>query len=200
MNSGFYAIKLIAINPGGCSDSLIKPYTVNLPAPVTALFSGSVVSNGTILFTNNSSNFIKSKWDFGDNSNSIIENPLHTFPDITNYNVCLTVFNSLNCPDSVCKELYTGISRIVAVPSGFTPNDDNHNDVLRVRGGPFAEMEFTIYNEWGNLIFSSTQQDIGWDGRYNGEAQPVGVYEYVLRGKTLEDKKITLYGAVNLTR
>ena len=200
LNSGFYAIKLIAINPGGCADSITKPYTVALPPPVTAIFTESVVANGSILFTNQSLNFLKSKWNFGDNTNSLLNNPLHTFPEISNYSVCLTVYNSLNCPDSLCKEVFTGISRIVAIPSSFTPNDDNHNDVLKVRGGPFAEIEFQIFNEWGNLIFSSTAQEVGWDGNFNGEAQPVGVYEYVLRGRTLEDKKINLYGVVNLVR
>lgn len=200
MNSGFYAIKLVAINPGGCGDSLTKPYTVTVPPPVAAHFTYAAVSNSVLLFTNTSENSVKSKWDFGDNTGSLANNPQHTFPEITNYRVCLTAYNSLNCADSICDDVFTGISRIIAIPSAFTPNDDSNNDVLRVRGGPFQEMEFTIYNEWGNVIFSATEQQEGWDGTYRGEAQPVGVYEYVLRAKTFDDKKVNLYGVVNLTR
>lgn len=200
MNSGFYAIKLIVTNPGGCTDSLTKPYTVSIPPPVVAQFSQTVVSNSVVLFTNLSENSTKLRWDFGDNTSSLSNRPQHTFPDIGDYRVCLTAYNSLNCSDTVCSDVYTGISRIVAIPSAFTPNDDNNNDVLRVRGGPFAEMSFMVFNNWGNLVFSSADQAEGWDGTYRGEAQPIGVYEYVLKAKTLDDKKINLYGVVNLTR
>jgi len=61
-------------------------------------------------------------------------------------------------------------------------------------------MKFQIFNEWGNLLFASPSQDIGWDGTFNGEAQPVGVYAYILKGKTADNMKINLYGVVNLIR
>jgi hypothetical protein len=74
------------------------------------------------------------------------------------------------------------------------------NDVLRVRGGPFLEMLFQVYNQWDNLLFSSTSQDLGWDGTFKGELQPVGVYEYILNARTMDNKKVKLYGPVNLIR
>ena len=88
----------------------------------------------------------------------------------------------------------------MAVPSAFTPNGDNVNDILKVRGGPFVEMEFRIFNEWGNLLFSSTSQNDGWNGKYRGDDQPTGLYEYTLKGITVENKVINLYGVVNLTK
>lgn len=200
MTSGFYAIKLVVINPGGCADSLVKPYNSSVPTRVEALFSETILANATVSFTNTSANSTKVKWDFGDNQTSTLDHPIHAFPQIETYKVCLTAYNSLNCTDTTCKNLFTGVYKIVAIPSSFTPNDDNVNDVLRVRGGPFSEIRFQIFNEWGNLIFSSDTQEQGWDGSFNGEAQPVGTYEYVLKAQTLENKKINLYGVVNLTR
>ena len=69
-----------------------------------------------------------------------------------------------------------------------------------MRGGPFVEMEFRIFNEWGNLLFSSTSQNDGWNGKYRGDDQPTGLYEYTLKGITVENKVINLYGVVNLTK
>ncbi len=198
--NGFYGIKLVVANPGGCADSLIKPYNPLLPTPATALFKDTVVSNAVVSFSNQSTNSIKVAWDFGDGQTSVIDNPIHTFPNIGTYKVCLTAYNTLSCTSSYCRDINVVLSSIVAVPSSFTPNQDDVNDVLKVRGGPLVEMEFKIFNEWGNLLFTSPAQNIGWDGSFNGEPQPVGVYEYVLKGKTAENKRINLYGVINLTR
>jgi gliding motility-associated-like protein len=198
--SGSYSIKLVVANPGGCADSLTKPYLLTLPLPAVALFSDTTLANAVVLFNNLSTNAVKVSWDFGDNQTSSTSSPQHTYPDVSTYEVCLTAYNQLDCPNTICKDIYVGLASIVAVPSSFTPNEDNVNDVLRVRGGPFTEMQFRIFNEWGNLLFSSGSQDLGWDGNFNGEAQPVGLYEYSLQGKTQDNKKINLYGAVNLTR
>jgi gliding motility-associated-like protein len=198
--SGFYSIKLVVSSSGACADSITKPYNVSLPLPPTPLFSDSVINNGVVSFKNLSINSVSVKWDFSDNQNSTIDSPTHTFPDVLTYNVCLTAYNSLSCSASSCKDIYVGLSSIVAIPSAFTPNSDNSNDELKVRGGPFLEIEFRILNEWGNLIFSSTSQDVGWDGRFNGELQPVGAYQYTFKGKTIENKNINLYGIVNLVR
>ena len=64
----------------------------------------------------------------------------------------------------------------VDIPTAFTPNSDGVNDVLAVLGGPFSEYNLTIFNEWGNLIFQSTNQNIGWDGYYKGKLQMAGTY------------------------
>lgn len=49
--------------------------------------------------------------------------------------------------------------------------------------------EFLIYNKWGNCIFESKDKDKGWDGRYNGEELPQGVYVYYI--KYLNEQGIT---------
>jgi len=198
--SGVYNVKLVVVTVGGCADSLIVPYTVSLPSPGSAPFSHSVVSNSQVSFSNLNSGSVNITWDFGDGQNSFINNPLHVFPDVATYKVCLTTFNTSGCVSSSCKDIFVGFSRIVAIPSSFTPNKDGNNDVLKVKGGPLTEMEFQIFNEWGNLLFSSTSQDIGWDGTFKGDQQPVGVYEYILNAKTQDNKTISLYGVVNLTR
>ncbi len=198
--AGVYSVKVVITTTAGCSDSLTKSYTVYFPPTADAPFSETILSTAVVSFSNLTVNTKKAFWDFGDGQNSILKNPSHKFPGIETYTICLTAYDTLDCIYTSCKEIYVGLARIVVVPSSFSPNDDNINDVLRVRGGPLVEMKFLIFNEWGNLLFSSPSQDIGWDGTFNGEAQPVGVYEYILKGKTADNFKINLYGAVNLTR
>jgi len=195
-----YNVKLTVINPGGCSDSTSKPYNVSLPFPAVALYSDSIIANAIVSFTNQSLNFKRVSWDFGDFQKSESENPLHTFPGAGTYKICLTSYNAIDCPNTFCKSLYVGLSNIVAVPAAFTPNQDGFNDVLRVRGGPLVDMDFRIFNQWGNEVFSSPEQSEGWDGSFRGDPQPVGSYEYILTGKTIDKKNIRLYGIVNLIR
>ena len=94
------------------------------------------------------------------------------------------------------------------VPSGFTPgNGDAQNDLLWVFGGPFRELEFKIYNNWGELIFESTDVGdcsphtcIGWDGTKAGVAQPMGVYIWTLKAVSVDDQPHEASGDVTLIR
>lgn len=69
----------------------------------------------------------------------------------------------------------------VYLPSAFTPNNDNVNDVLFVRSNFIDEMEILIYDRWGEQVFASTDQNMGWDGTYKGKPVAPDVYAYTLR-------------------
>ncbi len=69
----------------------------------------------------------------------------------------------------------------VFLPSAFSPNNDGINDVLLVRSNFIDEMEILIYNRWGEEVFSSQDQSVGWDGTYNGELLSPDVYAYTLK-------------------
>ena len=71
------------------------------------------------------------------------------------------------------------------VPSGFSPNGDGVNDFIGVMGGGIEEMEFSIFNRWGELIFNADcccSQACLWDGKYRNQIQNVGTYVYYLNG------------------
>ncbi|MBI2271242.1 MAG: gliding motility-associated C-terminal domain-containing protein [Bacteroidetes bacterium] len=88
----------------------------------------------------------------------------------------------------------------VAVPTGFTPNNDGVNDDVPVLGGPFLTVELKIYNQWGNLVYNSTDPKGAWDGKYNDIDQPAGVYIFTAKGKTIDGKEFNLSGDVTLIR
>jgi gliding motility-associated-like protein len=71
--------------------------------------------------------------------------------------------------------------RHVFLPDAFTPNDDGVNDLLFLRSNSLVDMYLVIYNRWGQKMFETTEQDVGWDGTYKGEKLPPDVYGYYLK-------------------
>jgi gliding motility-associated-like protein len=64
------------------------------------------------------------------------------------------------------------------VPNVFSPNGDNNNDLVFVRGGPFQEFQFSIFNRWGEIVFETTDQTIGWDGTFKTKLLDPAVFVY----------------------
>jgi gliding motility-associated-like protein len=85
-------------------------------------------------------------------------------------------------------------------PTAFSPNGDDVNDTFRMRGGPFAEYELRVFNEWGNQVFISTDPDIGWNGAYKDKMQPTGVYIWTFKGTTIDGNAYNMQGEITLIR
>ncbi len=202
--NGFYTIKQIVTSPEGCVDSIVKTNFIAMQSQPSTTISASsltaVLPKSIIDFSSQSLNYTELIWNFGDDYFSNLENPSHDFLDTGNYEVCLTALSSYGCADTSCLEITILASNPIAVPSAFTPNGDGNNDQFTVQGGPFLEFEMKILNEWGNVVFTSATQNSGWNGKIGNTDQPVGVYEYIVTGKTLNTENINLYGVVNLTR
>jgi gliding motility-associated-like protein len=88
----------------------------------------------------------------------------------------------------------------IFVPNVFTPNGDGKNDVLLVYGNYVASMQLRIFNQWGQLVFYSDNISQGWDGRYKGQQQPIGVYAYSLKVVLNDNTVINKKGSINLVR
>lgn len=91
-------------------------------------------------------------------------------------------------------------SKEIFVPNVFTPNGDGRNDILMVFGNYMASMRFSIFNQWGELIFVSENIGVGWNGLHKGKLQPVGVYAYTLKVVLQDGTVVNKKGSVNLIR
>lgn len=84
------------------------------------------------------------------------------------------------------------------MPAAFTPNGDGHNDVFRVPPlVPVSVRRFAVYNRQGAMVFYTENVAAGWDGTFNGQPQPAGVYVWMIEyedpvTKTMEAKKGTV--------
>ncbi len=89
----------------------------------------------------------------------------------------------------------------ILVPSAFTPNGDGKNDVIRPALIGITKYNFfSIYNRWGQLLFTTTEINKGWDGNFSGVAQPSGTYVYQAQGTDFLGKTILRKGTVVLIR
>jgi gliding motility-associated-like protein len=89
----------------------------------------------------------------------------------------------------------------IELPTTFTPNGDGVNDIIYVKGWGIKELEsFRIYNRWGEMVFESTDLEIGWDGYYKGILQNNDVYVYKVRATSWSDKEMSKEGHINLMR
>jgi gliding motility-associated-like protein len=90
----------------------------------------------------------------------------------------------------------------VFIPTAFTPNGDNLNDLFRVPPSVKYKLEsFKIYNRWGEIIFSTTDITKGWDGTYKRIQQQPGAYTYVIVIESISTgRKTTRSGNVQLIR
>lgn len=200
--AGSYTTSLIVQSAQGCIDTVTHVVGV-LPGPAADFTADDFTANQNqvVNFSDQSSGAVSWLWNFGDGSSdstSTLQNPTHVWTEGGFYDVCLYVTDTNGCTDTVCKTEI--ISMPPSVPSGFSPNGDGVNDILYVYGGPFKELHFKIFNNWGEVIFESTEQSVGWDGKRNGIDQPIGVYVYVVTGVTEDGQDHKISGDVTLLR
>ena len=69
-----------------------------------------------------------------------------------------------------------------------------------VRGNNIDEMVFKVYNRWGQLVFETTDQTMGWDGTYNCKALPLDVYGYYMQCRCDDGDQLLLKGNITLLR
>jgi gliding motility-associated-like protein len=134
--------------------------------------------------------------------NSGIANPVATISDATYDAILYTVKASspegCSATDDIKVQVYSKGPEIY-VPSGFSPNGDGKNDVLQpVLVGISKLTAFTIYNRWGQVLFTTTQPGKGWDGMYKGIKQAPGTYVFTAQGQDYTGKAITRKGTVVL--
>lgn len=119
-------------------------------------------------------------WNFGDGGTSVFSSPQHTYLNAGYYTVQLIATSNEGCVDSLSKELYVEEVATAYVPNSFSPNNDGRNDLFGPIGHAMPPYTITIFNRWGNKMYSDSGSDKFWNGKYNGEPAPVGVYVYVI--------------------
>ncbi len=130
-----------------------------------------------------------------------IPNPVATPAETTEYNVIVelegcrdTLSVTVTVEPFICGYPY------IYLPNAFTPNGDGINDVLYLRGNNITEMRLIIYNRWGQRVFSTEDQSVGWDGTYQGKQLPPDVYGFYFEVRCGDEELYTLKGNVTLLR
>jgi gliding motility-associated-like protein len=77
------------------------------------------------------------------------------------------------------------------MPNAFTPNADDLNDGISPRLDYSTDLiEFSVFNRWGEKVFTTTQKEIKWDGYYKGVPCDLDTYYYIIRYQCRNELKI----------
>jgi gliding motility-associated-like protein len=108
---------------------------------------------------------------------------------------------ALNGCDSIVSINLTVLNTCeVYFPSAFTPNNDGKNDVFRIlNANNLVDYNLSIFNRWGQRVFETRDYTKGWNGNFNGNSQPSGIYVWYSTFK-LAGKDRKMKGTVALIR
>ncbi len=129
-------------------------------------------------------------------NNAAVANPIATIPSVIDsilYVVTATSPATCEGSDTIKVVVYKTLPDIF-IPTGFTPNGDGLNDVIKpILVGISKLNYFTIFNRWGQQVFSTSTPDKGWDGKINGTLQDPSSYVFMAEaidylGKTVFKK------------
>jgi len=112
----------------------------------------------------------------------------------------VTVIDSNGCVTTDEVTIVVDYEKVIFVPNVFSPNLDGENDVLYVRGKGVEAFSFYIYDRWGELIFETSDSNIGWDGTYRGQNMNKAVFVYYLEAIFMDGSEITQKGDITLMR
>jgi gliding motility-associated-like protein len=183
---------------------ILDPPMASLTASPTSGFSPF-----TTTFVNQSQNGDSYWWDFGNGETLSVNNTASqtmTYEgegplDIT---VCVAAIQQ-GCQDTACI-VVTILEFIpppyVDVPNVFSPNGDNVNDEWVFISLDFvAEVEITILNRWGNIVYEQKAASPSWDGKVEGGSDAAeGVYFYRYSALGLDGSTVEGHGFIQLVR
>ena len=200
-NEGIYKIELITGNPlGTIYDTTIRTLVVN-PLPIVDAGEDVIINfygdSVTLYATGSVGNYLWSPVSFLDCPLCI---QTDAFPEkTTTYTIFLTDFNGCMASDDVI--VTVDVENSFFIPNTFTPNNNGRNDVFRAYGTQVDQFEMQIYNRWGELIFSTNDLEIGWNGTYKGKLVQEGVYVWKIFFKEkVTGKNYRRIGHVNLLK
>ena len=189
--NGLYKVMAVVTTSMGCKDTAYV--NVNVHQGPIADFNAFPWSTGLfepeIEFSDASVGAVTWEWNFGDGNVSKAQNPTHTYMEQGEFPVTLTVASLHSCLDSITKNIVINEDHRIYFPTAINLRSPGNDEFYPIGVGIDEEnYEMTIYNRWGEPIFTTKDWYTHWKGRYNmdkGDYVPEGVYTYVVK---LRDK------------
>ena len=207
-----YTVKLTLTDSNHCVNTATAS-VVTYPIPVADFNytpDPATILEPTITFLNSSTGTIKHyTWDFGDDlyvgtDTSNLNSPKHTYLYVGSYPVTLVVLSANGCSDTVVKTVVIQEEFALFVPSAFSPNGDGKNEIFKAEGEGIIDFKMYIFDRWGNNVFTTSDINIGWDGRMNnktgGDALQHDVYVWKIELKNVSHQGKTYTGTVTLLK
>ena len=195
-NSGQYNI-LLADDPNACNADIIGGniiVTVNpLPTPVInpdfyELYTGEEIALTAGTYAD--------YWWY-DSNDSLIEEQEYLIVDST-LSTYILVETDKGCFGKSEMANVQYLPRVIFfIPNTFTPNGDEHNDLLVTIGKNIATFYMTIANRWGEVVYTTNDINKFWDGKFQGKPAEQGTYSYQVDIIGTDKRPFITTGTVN---
>ena len=201
--AGIYRVKLTVRGPGGESAFSDTARIYILPNAFFDLAPRYVyVNDEPVYYFNLSEEADVFEWDFGDGTTSTELNPQHKYREEGTYDVTLKVWTDHQCFDLYVMQnaVFVEPSGRVEFPNAFRPASPLEENQVFLPGviDHVEEYHLMIFNRWGELIFESFDQEIGWNGTFKGEPAKQDVYVWKVTGTYTDGKGFSKTGDVTL--
>ena len=172
------------------SYGLSAQQTIELCEPeATFTYSSNAGTPGTYIWTVENTAYI---------TNSLT----YTWNKPGEYQIALNFISDGGCKDSIGYTVTVIDCRTTTMwfPNAFTPNETNLNETWSPVGYNYTDLEYSIYNRWGRVIFTSNSESNPWDGTVKGEQCQQDVYVYVATWRSNDRQYFRKVGHIVLFR
>lgn len=198
-STGVYTLTVTNLTNGCIATSTVDVSQTN----VTADFNADPMLGEiplTVTFTNTSVGATSYSWDFGNGLASSSTDPNTIFTNAGTYTVTLVAYAGA-CSDTITKTIIAEDGFTIEIPNVFTPNGDGANDAFHIKVTGVKSAEGSIYNRWGQLLYSWDALNTSWDGKAaNGEECPDATYYYLIKVIDNKNKEHIAPGYVLIIR
>jgi gliding motility-associated-like protein len=200
---GTYKIKLTAWGDGGADTYSTVNSVWVLPNAYFEIAPRIVyVNDQEVHFFNLSDNGDMYVWDFGDGTGSTEMSPTHMYTREGNYDVTLNVWTENQCYDLFEQQTAVLVepTGMIIFPNAFRPESPIEENRVFKPGviDHVEDYHLMIFNRWGELVFESFDQEVGWDGYVSGKMSKQDVYVWKVEGKYSNGQTFVQSGDVTL--
>ncbi|MBL4861817.1 MAG: gliding motility-associated C-terminal domain-containing protein, partial [Crocinitomicaceae bacterium] len=211
-DAGTYDVTLTMTTITGCELTVTYEDYIYVEADPVASFTQSstdLTSTTVVDFNNTSSGAVNYVWSFGvDGTTTTVENPSYNFSNDESGSSVITLiaYSPLGCVDTATNYVKIVEPLIYYAPNSFTPDGDEINQYFKpvfTSGYDPYDFNLKIFNRWGDIVWESQDDTIGWDGTNarNGRQVQDGTYTWKIEVKTLKnDERKLIVGHVNVLR
>lgn len=203
--AGTITYRLTVTDANGCTSLKDDDITIDVsrPAKLFVGYDTSIAINQPLQLSGIdvfNAGFINYTWlpSYGLN-NPFAKNPVAILDRDMVYNVTASNVYGCTATDDIKIKVFVGPD--IYVPNAFTPGADGLNDVLRPIVIGMKEFHyFSVFNSYGQLVFTTAVAVNGWDGTFKGVKQPIGTYVWMAEAVDYKGNKIQRKGSSVLIR
>ncbi|MFL5748197.1 MAG: T9SS type B sorting domain-containing protein [Niastella sp.] len=199
LTKGNYSLTLIGKTDKNCKDTIIRPITIFDNESFAGPDSSAPYNEPIELDAHGEPNMQYAWSPLTGLNRGDVEHPVAILDHDQVYQVYTVTDKGCRKQTKVLVKRYAGPE--LYVPTAFTPNSDGKNDVFKVIPTGIKSFGFlAIYNRWGQLLFRTTDQYMGWDGNFNGLKADAGTFVYIVTAVDYKGRPMNKKGTFVLLR